>query len=144
MSDVKAGWSKVGEQFRELGDRLREHYREAGPAGEAATAPEGSATDAEATEEPAGTDEGRKAEAKVKEVVDQLAAAADRIADTVRDAAKDPELKADAGAAANSLVDALAVTFEELGEEFKGLVDQLRKKKDGGAKVEPDEVHEEE
>jgi len=60
--------------------------------------------------------------------VDKLATAADRIADTVREAAKDPDLKADAGAAANSLVDALAVTFDELGEEFKGLVDQVRKK----------------
>ncbi len=142
MSGTKAEWSKVGEQFRELGSKLRGHFLENDPdAVTMAEAPIPTPTEAkDPSPEDApssGDDAAPKAEAKVKDVVDQLAAAADRIADTVRDAAKDPALKSDAGAAANALVDALAVTFDELGEEFKGLVGQLRTKTGGSQTQDP-------
>jgi hypothetical protein len=101
-----AAWNQVSEQFATLGDRLRRRYEESDIAGE------GLAGEGAQGQGPAGRE-------SVQDAMRTLGEAAERLAATVGGAFRDPEVQADAKRAASSLVDALGITFSQVGEDIR-------------------------
>ncbi len=87
-------WKQVGERWSEIREELKLRYREV-----------------------AG-DEGPSEEA-VRDAFTTLGGAAQRLMESVGDAARDPEMRGQLKDVAASLVAALGRTFEDLGEELK-------------------------
>lgn len=109
MTNADESWAEVGEHFSRLGKTFRRHY-----------------ADQEGAEE-AGAD--------IKDAFKGLAEAAERVATTVGEAFKDPEVKVEAKEAANSIVAAIGTTFGEVSDELKRVL--------SGSEVGGDEVSEE-
>lgn len=104
MSSSEETWKEVGEKFSTLGRRFKEHYEEADTEG-----PE--------TEE-------------VKEAFEKISDGLERMFSSVGKAVRDDTVKADAKAAASSLIDALGSTFEGLSENIRNAV-----KRDGATEA---------
>ena len=96
MSKTDDAWREVGSHFTRLGEKFNDHYRSR----------EGS--------EELGSD--------IKDAFRGLAKAAERVAATISDTARDDDVKAEAKAAANSFVGALGVTFDQIGDELDRVV----------------------
>lgn len=95
MSDPERSWDRVGQQFSALGQTLKEHFRRVEASGDETTKQE------------------------VKDAMQSLINAADRLASATRTAARDPRVQQDAKAAADSLFDVLGATFDDLAAEFR-------------------------
>jgi hypothetical protein len=112
----EAAWNRVTEQFSSLAERVRSHYQNR-PA-----------------EEPGPSE----ANDSVRDAMRSLGDAADRLASTVGDAVRDPDVQSDAKRAANSLVDAIGLTLSQIGGEIRSRSERAR----GGA-ARDDDVWEE-
>lgn len=97
-------WKSVGERFSALGRRFKEHYEQ---------------EDAEGPD----SDE-------VKEAFEKVADGLERMFSSVGKAVRDESVKADAKAAASSLIDALGSTFESVSEDIRQAI-----KKDGATEA---------
>lgn len=104
MSNNEETWKNVGDKFSTLGGRFKEHYQEAEP----------EAPDSE----------------EVKEAFEKVSDGLERMFSSVGKAVRDDSVKADAKAAATSLIDAIGSTFESLSEDIRKAV-----KKDGDAEA---------
>jgi hypothetical protein len=100
-----AAWSQVSEQFATLSDRLRRRYEESDVASDVAR--EG------------GADERAAGRESVQDALRTLSDAAERLVATVGSAVRDAEVQADAKRAASSLVDALGLTFSQVGADIR-------------------------
>jgi len=98
----EAAWKRVTEQFSSLADRVRQHYREQDPA---------SPTPGEAGD-------------SVRDALRTLGDAADRLATSVGDAVRDPEVRQTARTATNSLVDAVGLTLSQLAGDLRARTDR--------------------
>jgi len=96
MSDNEETWKNVGEKFSTLGGRFKEHYQAAEP----------EAPDSE----------------EVKEAFEKVTEGLERMFSSVGKAVRDDTVKADAKAAATSLIDAIGSTFEGLSEDIRKAV----------------------
>lgn len=105
MGPIEGNWDGVSEQFRALGENLKKHFKEVSSGADPATKQE------------------------MKETVDELTAAANRVATATGNALRDPVVRADARKAAEALVKAAGEAFTDLGND-------LRKR--AGTKKEPD------
>ena len=124
MAESKAAWDQVGQEFRELGRQIKQHYeQQPRPAGE--TGPTGSAG-------PDGRQGQRSAEApgdqgaapaadrrKVDDALQKLTEALDQAFSALGDAVRDPQVGEQTKKAAASLSDALNATFAEASERFR-------------------------
>lgn len=97
-----AAWSRVSEQFATLGENLRRRFDSDDPE---TTTPEG----------------GRES---LQDAFRTLGDAAERLATTVGSVLRDPEVQTEAKQAASSLVDALGMTFSQVGGEIRRRVDR--------------------
>lgn len=95
MGQLEESWNDVGEQFKKLGARLKQHYDE-----------QGFDEAVEASEE--------SLEEAMQRLGDGLRAAVGAVGDSVND----PELKDDVRDTAGSLFTALGATFSELGAQI--------------------------
>jgi len=98
----EAAWNRVTEQFSALADRVKQHYQ---------THDQAAPTPAEAGD-------------SVRDALRTLGDAADRLASTVGDAVRDPDVKSTARTAANSLVDAIGLTLSQLGGDLRARTDK--------------------
>lgn len=96
-------WRAVGDRFTSLGEHFHRHH-------ERLSREQGA---------------GRSSTEAVDESLRSMADAADRLVTSVGDAVRDPALQRDARRAADSLVDALEVTFAELGTEFRKRIGRM-------------------
>jgi hypothetical protein len=104
MADSKQAWDQVGRDLSDLGRRVRDRYQQQPGAGQAAPA------------------DRRKVDAALRD----LAASLDQAFTALGDAVRDPEFGAQTKKAADSLSDALSVTFAEVSERFRSKPDQRR------------------
>ncbi len=95
MERSEAAWQRVGEQFSALGEGFKRHQEQVG-------------------EEPAASQEEGVAEA-----LRTLAEAVDRMATSVGNALRDPNVQRDAKYATNALLEALGTSFSQLGGELR-------------------------
>jgi hypothetical protein len=96
MSDAKAKWDEVGEQFNALGRRMKEHY------------------DANA---------GRNdAHQQMNEALRQIADALDNGFTALGESLRDPSIRDDLKRAGNAMGDALASSFETVASEIRKAV----------------------
>lgn len=95
MSRLEESWNDVGDQFKKLGARLKEHYDERG-VDEALDVSEESLDEA------------------LQSLGDGIQAAVGAVGDSITD----PELKDDVRDAAGSLFTALGATFSEIGTQI--------------------------
>jgi hypothetical protein len=121
MAESKAAWDQVGQEFRELGRQIRQHYEEQPrPAGQEAqpgqTAPSGQGG-AEAPGDPAAAPaaDRRKVDDALQKLTDSLEQAFSALGDAIRD----PQFGEQTKKAAGSLSDALTATFSEASERFR-------------------------
>lgn len=98
----EAAWNRVNEQFGALADRVKQHYQ---------TQDEAAPTATEASD-------------SVRDALRTLGDAADRLASTVGDAVRDPDVKSNARLAANSLVDAIGLTLSQIGGDLRARTDR--------------------
>ena len=96
MNSNEETWKQVGEKFSTLGGRFKEHYQAAEP----------EAPDSE----------------EVKEAFEKVTEGLERMFSSVGKAVRDDTVKADAKAAATSLIDAIGSTFEGLSEDIRKAV----------------------
>lgn len=89
-------WEEVGERFRELGEELRRHY-------------------SERDEEPPEP---------IRESLDALVRAADRLAASTGEALRDQEVRDRARDAMRALAEALEAAFADLGARLRGEGDE--------------------
>ena len=127
MAESKAAWDQVGQEFRELGRQIKQHYEqqprppgETGPAGpegqqsQAGQAPRGSAeTPGDQGAAPAA--DRRKVDDALQKLTESLEQAFSALGDTIRD----PQFGEQTKKAASSLSDALNATFAEASERFR-------------------------
>ena len=127
MAESKAAWDQVGQEFRELGRQIKQHYEqqprppgETGPAGpegqqsQAGQAPRGSAeTPGDQGAAPAA--DRRKVDDALQKLTESLEQAFSALGDTIRD----PQFGEQTKKAAGSLSDALNATFAEASERFR-------------------------
>jgi len=97
-----AAWGRVSEQFATLGENLRRRFEADDPQTPPAEGSRESLQDAFRT----------------------LGDAAERLATTVGSVLRDPEVQTEAKQAASSLVDALGLTFSQVGGEIRRRVDR--------------------
>lgn len=95
MPGSEGNWDQVSEQFRSLGENLKKHFKEVS----------------------SGADQATKKE--VKEAVDELTAAANRVATAAGNALRDPGVRTDARKAADALIKAAGEAFTELGNDLR-------------------------
>ena len=127
MAESKAAWDQVGQEFRELGRQIKQHYeQQPRPAGE--TAPTGSGG-AEGPQGQAGQgsaeapgDRGAAPAAdrrKVDDALQKLTDSLEQAFSALGDAIRDPQFGDQTKKAAGSLSDALTATFAEASERFR-------------------------
>ena len=92
MGHLEESWNEVGDQFKKLGARLKQHYED-----------QGSGEGVEEFEE------------SLDESMQRLGEGLQAAVAAVGDSVDDPELKADVRDAAGSLFSALGATFSDLG-----------------------------
>ena len=95
MAGSDADWDQVSEQFRSLGESLKQHFKEV----------------------TVGADQATKKEAKA--AVDELTAAANRVATATGNALRDPAVRSDARKATETLVKAVGEAFTDLGNDLR-------------------------
>lgn len=95
MTGQEGNWDQVSEQFRSLGENLKKHFKEVSNDADQATKQE------------------------VKEAVDELTAAANRVATATGNALRDPGVRADARKAAEALIKATGEAFTDLGNDLR-------------------------
>ncbi|HTL85674.1 MAG TPA: hypothetical protein VL856_10855 [Acidimicrobiia bacterium] len=93
MSDPKAKWDEVGDQFNALGRRMKEHY-----------------------------DEHAAPKDEVHDALRQIADALDNGFTALGDSLRDPSIRDDLKRAGNSIGDAIAATFETVASEIRKAV----------------------
>jgi hypothetical protein len=98
MAESKEAWDRVGRDFSDLGRQVKQRYEQRERSGEDAPA------------------EKRKVDEALKQLTDSLDEAFSALGDAVRD----PQFGAQAKKAAGSLSDAMAATFAEMSERFRG------------------------
>lgn len=98
MSDSDEAWNNVGEQLKNLGSVLRNHYE--------------ARHDEDVTE--------AVSEDEVKEAMRTLGESIKSAFGAVGDAVTDPDLQDVARQTAGSFIEALGATFSELGSEIRG------------------------
>jgi hypothetical protein len=121
MAESKAAWDQVGQEFRELGRQIKQHYeqqpRAAGKTGPAG--PEGQAGQSGAEtpgdQGPAPTADRRKVDDALQKLTESLEQAFGSLGDAIRD----PQFGEQTKKAAGSLSDALTATFAEASERFR-------------------------
>ena len=124
MAESKAAWDQVGEEFRELGRQIKQHYeQQPRPAGE--TGPTGSAgpegrqgqgsAEAPGDQGPAPAADRRKVDDALQKLTDALEQAFSALGEAVRD----PQVGEQTKKAAGSLSEALTATFAEASERFR-------------------------
>jgi hypothetical protein len=121
MAESKAAWDQVGQEFRELGRQIRQHYEqqphpagEAGPAGQRTQAGQGGAeTPGDQGAAPAA--DRRKVDDALQKLTESLEQAFSALGDAIRD----PQFGEQTKKAAGSLSDALTATFAEASERFR-------------------------
>jgi hypothetical protein len=124
MAESKAAWDQVGEEFRELGRQIKQHYeQQPRPAGE--TGPTGSAgpdgRQGQGSAE-APRDQGAAPAAdrrKVDDALQKLTESLEQAFSALGDAIRDPQFGEQTKKAAGSLSDALTATFSEASERFR-------------------------
>jgi hypothetical protein len=127
MAESKAAWDQVGQEFRELGRQIRQHYeqqpRPAGEPGEAGSAgPEGQQSQAGQGSAGAPGDQGAAPAAdrrKVDDALEKLRDSLEQAFSALGDAIRDPQFGDQTKKAAGSLSDALTATFAEASERFR-------------------------
>ena len=97
-----AAWNRVSEQFATLGENLRRRF--------------------ESDDPPAAEEDGVRE--SLQDAIRTLGDAAERLATTVGSVIRDPEVQTEAKQAASSLVDALGMTFSQVGGEIRRRVDR--------------------
>jgi hypothetical protein len=97
MADSKQAWEQVGQDLSDLGRRVRHHYKQQPGPGRPAPA------------------DRRKVDAALRDLADSL----DQVFSALGDAVRDPEFGTQTKKAADSLSDALSVTFAEVSERFR-------------------------
>jgi hypothetical protein len=121
MAESKAAWDQVGQEFRELGRQIKQHYeqqhRAAGKTGPAG--PEGQAGQSSAEtpgdQGPAPAADRRKVDDALQKLTESLEQAFSSLGDAIRD----PQFGEQTKKAAGSLSDALTATFAEASERFR-------------------------
>ena len=93
MSDPKAKWDEVGEQFNALGRRMKEHY-----------------------------DENAAPKEDVHDALRQIADALDNGFTALGESLRDPGIRDDLKRTGNSIGDAIASTFETVASEIRKAV----------------------
>jgi hypothetical protein len=124
MAESKAAWDQVGEEFRELGRQVKQHYeQQPRPAG--GTGPTGSAgpegQQGQGSAEAPG-DQGAAPAAdrrKVDDALQKLTESLEQAFSALGDAIRDPQFGEQTKKAAGSLSDALTATFAEASERFR-------------------------
>jgi hypothetical protein len=112
MAESKAAWDQVGEDFRDLGRQVKQHYEQQ-PRPERPGEPRGGAAeDREQGPQPADR---RKVDDALQKLTDSLEQAFSALGDAVRD----PQFGEQTRKAANSLSDALNATFAEASDRFR-------------------------
>jgi hypothetical protein len=124
MAESKAAWDQVGQEFRELGRQIKQHYeQQPRPAGETGPAgPEGqqsqagqSGAETPGDQGPAPAADRRKVDDALQKLTESLEQAFSALGDTIRD----PQFGEQTKKAAGSLSDALTATFAEASERFR-------------------------
>ncbi|MDQ3537299.1 MAG: hypothetical protein M3415_00645 [Actinomycetota bacterium] len=95
MERSEAAWQRVGEQFSALGEGFKRHQQ---------------SVDSEAA---------ANQEQDARDALRALADAVDRMATSVGNALRDPDVKRDAKYATNALLEALGTSFSQLGGELR-------------------------
>jgi hypothetical protein len=99
MAESKAAWDQVGQDFRDLGRQVRQHYEQQ-PRDE--------------QQEPSPGDR-----RKVDEALQKLTDSLDQAFSALGDAIRDPQFGEQTKKAAGSLSEALNATFAEASERFR-------------------------
>jgi hypothetical protein len=98
MGERDDAWQRVGEQFRSLGQRFKDHYERTGQEPESATNED------------------------VKRALQELGESLDRVFTSTGNALRDDSVREEGKRAAAALGDALGITFSELGEDIRRMV----------------------
>jgi hypothetical protein len=125
MAESKSAWDQVGQEFRELGRQIKQHYeqhyeQQPRPAGE--TGPAGQQSQAGPSSAEAPGDQGPAPAAdrrKVDDALQKLTESLDQAFSALGDAIRDPQFGEQTKKAAGSLSDALTATFAEASERFR-------------------------
>jgi hypothetical protein len=120
MAESKAAWDQVGQEFRELGRQIKQHYEQPRPAGQAGS--EGQQTQAGQGGAETPGDQGATPAAdrrKVDEALQKLTDSLEQAFSALGDAVRDPQFGEQTKKAAGSLSDALTATFAEASERFR-------------------------
>jgi hypothetical protein len=120
MAESKAAWDQVGQEFRELGRQIKQHYEQrprpagqgqAGQAGQEGQAGQGGAGD----QGGASAADRRKVDDALQKLTESLEQAFSALGDAIRD----PQFGSQTKKAAGSLSDAVTATFAEASERFR-------------------------
>ena len=124
MAESKAAWDQVGQEFRELGRQIKQHYeqqprpadQEATTGQESAQGPGGQGSaESPGDQGPAPATDRRKVDDALQKLTESLEQAFSALGDAIRD----PQFGEQTKKAAGSLSDALTATFAEASERFR-------------------------